>query len=423
MQYVDLQPFADFIRQRNLVDEQHASFYINWVLRFLRSEFDLKSLSEQDLLQCFSDQLARDDSIQDWQLRQAMKAVELYLNVFLPHSGESGNRDQAVIETDDPSTLDERGALDRMKNLLKLRHYSPRTYKTYVGWVRRYFRYANIQKLEWIAPDTVRSYLSYLATQRKVASSTQNQALNTILFLFRETLKIDLPDLNAVRARRGPKLPVVLSPDETQRILAQTEGTIGVMLKLTYGAGLRISETVRLRVQDIDFGNDTLLVRSGKGDKDRSTILPATLIGDLKTHLERVHTLHREDVEKGFGAVWLPNALARKYPKAPKEWNWQYAFPATKLSVDPDCGVTRRHHVSEKRLQTTIKKAKAGAKIAKHVTVHTLRHSFATHLLMQGVNIREVQELLGHKSVDTTMIYTHVIRSMGNRPQSPLDAL
>jgi integron integrase len=262
-----------------------------------------------------------------------------------------------------------------------------------------------------------------LAIQQKVASSTQNQAFNAVLFLFRETLKTDLPELNAVRAKRGPKLPVVLTPEEVQKVLACTEGTTRLMLRLTYGGGIRVSETVRLRVQDLDFGNENLMVRSGKGDKDRATILPASLVEDLNAHLQRVRCLHEKDLEKGFGAVWLPGALARKYPNAPSEWKWQYAFPARNLSVDPESGKTRRHHVSEKALQDALRKAAAVADLPKRVTVHTLRHSFATHLLMQGVNIREVQELLGHKNVETTMIYTHVVRTMSNRPKSPLDAL
>jgi integron integrase len=292
-----------------------------------------------------------------------------------------------------------------------------------VGWVERYFRYTGIQSIDWNSADSVRAYLSHLATQRNVASSTQNQAFNSILFLFRETLKTDLPEMNAVRARRGPKLPVVLSVGETQRVLAQTSGTAGIMLRLTYGAGLRVSEIVRLRVQDLDFDHEVVMVRSGKGDKDRSTILPKSLVDDLKAHLERVRSLHTTDLEKGCGAVWLPNALARKYPKAPTEWKWQYVFPAANLSVDPASGKTRRHHVSEKSIQQVMRQAACASGVTKNATMHTLRHSFATHLLMQGVNIREVQEQLGHKNVDTTMIYTHVVRTMSARPQSPLDTL
>lgn len=420
MQYIDLQPFEDFVRRRNLVDQKHLPFYTNWILRFLRSEFDRDKLSSHDLLRCFSDQLARDDSLQNWQLQQAMKAVELYLNVFL--SEQDGDRTTIGTESRDP-LRDEWDALREMKDLLKLRHYSPRTLKTYELWVKQYFRYAGSQQLEWNSGDTVRAWLSYLAIKRKVASSTQNQALHAVLFLFRETLKNDLPELNAVRAKRGPKLPVVLTQEETQQILSSTEGTVGVMLKLTYGGGLRVSETVRLRVQDLDFGNENLMVRSGKGDKDRVTILPTSLTDELTDHLKLIRTLHEEDLKKGYGAVWLPGALSRKYPTAPTEWKWQYAFPAKKLAVDPESGKVQRHHVSEQVLQRALKKAADVADIPKRVTVHTLRHSFATHLLMQGVNIREVQELLGHKSVETTMVYTHVVRNMGSRPQSPLDSL
>ena len=457
MQYIDLQPFEDFIRSREIVDDRHLPFYLKWVLRFLRSEFDREALSSGDLLHCFSDQLARDDSLEDWQRRQAMKAVELYLNVYLPEAnrecrvtggagsertagvqpvletagkagGTRGNVEQASRllqnERDARSTLgSEQAALREMKDLLKLRHYSPRTLQTYTEWVERYFRYAETKGLAWNDPDTIRVWLSVLATQLNVASSTQNQAFSAVLFLFRETLKIDLPEVNAVRAKRGPKLPVVLTPEEVQKVLSCTEGTTGLMLRLSYGAGLRVSEAIRLRVQDLDFGNETLLVRSGKGDKDRATTLPESLVPELKAHLERVRALHETDLEKGFGAVWLPGALDRKYPNAPKEWKWQYVFPAKNLAVDPESGKTRRHHISEQILQRALKKAATASDIPKRISIHTLRHSFATHLLMQGVNIREVQELLGHKRVETTMIYTHVVRTMSNRPKSPLDLL
>jgi integron integrase len=434
MQYIDLEQFEKFISERNLVDEAHVRHYVRWVLRFFRAGFDHEHLSNRDLLQSYSDQLARDDSIEAWQLRQAMKAVELYLNVYLPEANCAGceARDVEVRAGGTPSVQKNGGdgappsmeeSLARMKDLLKLRHYSPRTEKTYVEWVQRFFRYTERQLLQWNTSDAVRAWLSYLATSRNVAASTQNQAFNAVLFLFRETLKTDLPDLQAVRAKRGPKLPVVFSQDEVQRVLAQTDGTVGLMLKLTYGAGLRVSETVRLRVQDLDFSNETLLIRSGKGDKDRATVLPIKLTDPLKKHLERVEALHKEDLAKGLGAVWLPGALARKYPNAGQEWKWQYVFPAAQLSVDHESGQTRRHHVSEQVLQRAIKDATKKASVHKHGTVHTLRHSFATHLLIQGVNIREVQELLGHKSVETTMIYTHVVRNMGNKPKSPLDLL
>jgi integron integrase len=443
MQYIDLQPVEDFVRQRNLVDERHLPFYLKWILRFLRAEFDREKLCSSDLLQCFSDQLACDDALQDWQRRQAMKAVELYLNVFLREQENGQKSEDQRSKVGEPVRIagvppalqhgaggtpavrgaTEQDALREMKNLLKLRHYSPRTLQTYTEWVHQYVQYATRQKLAWDDPDTIRAWLSSLATQRNVASSTQNQAFSAVLFLFRDVLKADLPEINAVRAKRGPKLPVVLTPEEVQKVLSCAKGTSGLMLRLSYGAGLRVSEVIRLRVQDLDFGNETLLVRSGKGDKDRATTLPASLTDDLKKHLERVRGLHQEDLAKGFGAVWLPGALARKYPNAPTEWKWQYVFPAKNLSADPEGGITRRYHVSEQIIQRALRDAAIKADIPKRVTVHTLRHSFATHLLMQGVNIREVQELLGHQSVETTMIYTHVVRTMSNRPKSPLDTL
>jgi integron integrase len=424
MQYIDLEPFEKFLLSKGLVDEKYIQHYTRWVLRFLRSGFDLKQLASRDLLQSYSDQLGRDDSVADWQLRQAMKAVELYLNVFPRERGGASEGDSPRPETEDegaPPAMEK--ALAQMKELLKLRHYSPRTEQTYVDWVQRYFRYTMMHSLEWTRPETVRAYLSYLAIKRNVAASTQNQAFNSILFLFRETIKIDIPDIRAVRAKRGPKLPVVFSMEEVQHVLAEIDGMAGLMLKLTYGSGLRVSETVRLRVQDLDFKNETLFVRSGKGDKDRATVLPGKLVEALQHHLERIKELHASDRSKGFGLVWLPGALARKYPNAPGEWKWQYVFPAEKLSVDPESDQTRRHHMSEQVLQRAIKNATRKAGVHKHATVHTLRHSFATHLLMQGVNIREVQELLGHKSVDTTMIYTHVVRTLGDKAKSPLDLL
>ncbi len=452
LEYSNLKEFEQFMADRNLVPEAHRSFYVNWVRRFLNAEFSSAELEDRDKVGCFSDQLARDDSVQDWQLRQALQAVSLYLDVFLAdpasplamprhgHGAEgrggngriAGGSPALSAVADEPSAVqsrraaggtEAREAVAEMRKLLRLRHYAYRTEQTYVEWVERYIKYAKSQGLEWIDPASVRAFLSYLALQRKVASSTQNQALSAVLFLFRDTLKIDVGEVNAVRAKRGPKLPVVLSVEEVKALLKETKGTSGLMLRLIYGGGLRISDALRLRVQDLDFKNDLLFVRSGKGDKDRTTILPERLVPELKTHLSKVRELHEEDLAKGFGAVYLPGALEHKYPNAPKEWKWQYVFPAAKLSVDPRSGKTRRHHASDKVLQSAMRRAVVAAGIHKHVTVHTLRHSFATHLLMTGTNIREVQELLGHKNVETTMIYTHVMRGLGNKPQSPLDAL
>ena len=441
MEYFDLKGFEEFVAARDLVPEAHRAFYLHWVLRFLRAEFGAAELTGKDKVQCFADQLARDASVKDWQLRQALQAVSLYLDVYLINrcealgtrpegGGEKGisNSEQGILKAgagigSAACGITGAQAVGEMRKLLRLRHYAYRTEQTYVMWVERYLKYVGRQGLVWDDPGSVRAFLSYLALQRKVASSTQNQAFSALMFLFGETLRVDMPDIDAVRAKRGPKLPVVLSVDEVKALLKQTCRTSGLVLRLIYGGGLRVSEAARLLVQDLDFGNDLLFVRSGKGDKDRATLLPERLVPELKAHLTEVRALHEEDLGRGFGAVFLPGALEHKYPNAPREWKWQYVFPAAKLSVDPRSGRTRRHHLSDKVLQSAMRRAVAAAEIHKHATVHTLRHSFATHLLLAGINIREVQELLGHKNVETTMIYTHVAREMSNKPQSPLDLL
>ena len=272
--------------------------------------------------------------------------------------------------------------------------------------------------------EDARDFLSYLALNRRVSSSTQNQAFNALLFLFREILKIEMKGLEStIRAKRGQRLPVVLSVAEVQALLGQMSGTPLLMVRILYGAGLRLMELARLRVQDIDFDGGMIFVRGGKGDKDRSTLLPEAVRDDLRTHLEKVKKLHERDLAAGHGEVYLPEALARKYPNAGRKWGWQYVFPSERLSVDPRTGAVRRHHMSDKSIQNALRTAVKKAGIVKHASVHTLRHSFATHLLMNGVNIREVQDLLGHKHVETTMIYTHVMRDMTKGPKSPLDLL
>jgi integron integrase len=270
----------------------------------------------------------------------------------------------------------------------------------------------------------VKDFLSYLALTKRVSSSTQNQAFNALLFLFRDVLKKELGDLSkTVRAKRGQKLPVVLSPEEIQELFKNVTGLNLLIIQLLYGSGLRLLELARLRVKDLDFGQNLIFVRGSKGDKDRTTILPQSVKSILEKHLDGTKKLHDKDLAEGYGEVYLPDALERKYPNAPKEWGWQYVFPASKLSVDPRSGKVRRHHIAEKTIQNAVKEAVKKAGIVKHASVHTLRHSFATHLLMNGVNIREIQNLLGHKHVETTMIYTHVIRDIVNVPKSPLDSL
>ena len=269
-----------------------------------------------------------------------------------------------------------------------------------------------------------KEFLSHLAIKQKVSASTQNQAFNAVLFLFRHVLGKDTSGLSSsVRAKRGQKLPAVFTLDEIKTVFSHLSGTYLLMAEILYGAGLRLMELARLRIKDIDFESDTIFVRSGKGDKDRSTVLPAAVKDRLRDHRSQIKALHERDLLEGYGRVYLPDALARKYPSADKQWAWQYVFPSSKISVDPRSGKVGRHHISDTPIQEAIKRALRKSGIAKHASVHTLRHSFATHLLQAGVNIREVQDLLGHKNVETTMVYTHVLRNMSNAPKSPLDRL
>jgi integron integrase len=268
----------------------------------------------------------------------------------------------------------------------------------------------------------IEAFLTHLAVDQKVAASTQNQALNALLFLYRHVLRqdLDLP-IEAVRAKRPKRLPTVMTREEVQRVLAALSGTHQLISKVLYGSGLRLVECLRLRVKDVDFAQHQIIVRDGKGMVDRITILPDSLIAPLQEHLPRVQMLHQQDLADGYGAVYLPFALERKYPNAHQEWCWQYIFPAKRRSQDPRTGVTRRHHIHESTLQKAVRKAARLAGIAKPINCHTFRHSFATHLLESGYDIRTVQELLGHKDVRTTMIYTHVLNRGGMAVRSPLD--
>lgn len=312
--------------------------------------------------------------------------------------------------------------LDQLRNLLRTRHYSIRTEEAYLGWAERYIRFHGCRHPAELGAPELEAFLTHLAVKRDVAASTQNQAASAILFLYREVLGLDLPWLQGVtRAKRPRRLPVVLTPEEVAAVLDALEGTLALMGRLVYGSGLRLMECVRLRVKDVDFRRGEILVREAKGNKDRVTMLPQRLVGPLQHHLKRVKLLHEEDVMAGHGRVWLPHALAIKKPAAPLEWGWQYVFPSSRLSVDPRSGVVRRHHVDEKALQRAIKRALARAGIVKPATTHSLRHSFATHLLERGHDIRTIQELLGHADVSTTQIYTHVLNRGGLGVRSPLD--
>jgi integron integrase len=315
-----------------------------------------------------------------------------------------------------------RRLLEQLRDAVRRRHYSYRTEQTYVQWVRRFIYYHGKRHPAQMGADEVTGFLTHLARERSVAASTQNQALAALLFLYGEVLRRKLPWMDSIeRARRPVKVPVVLTQQEVRALLGELQGTKWLMASLLYGAGLRLRECLRLRVKDIDFGYRQVIVRDGKGGKDRITMLPAALVEPLRNHLARVKRRHENDLIEGYGEVELPFAIEKKYPRAAKDWGWQYVFPSTKLSADPRSGVVRRHHVFDSVLPRAISAAARAAGIVKPVGSHTLRHSFATHLLQSGYDIRTVQELLGHNDVSTTMVYTHVLNKGGRGVASPLD--
>ncbi len=311
--------------------------------------------------------------------------------------------------------------LDRVRNVMRVRHLSHKTERAYVGYIREYILFHNKRHPKDMGVAEVRDYLTYLAVERRVAASTQNVAFNAILFLYKQVLDIELPIIEGVlRAKRPARLPTVFTPKEAKDIIGEIEGPTKIIVSLLYGSGLRLTEALRLRVKDIEFEAGQIIVRDGKGAKDRVTILPQGLSEDLRQHLRRVKLIHEEDLALGFGSVLLPYALKAKYPNVDKEFAWTYVFPSAKLSPTRQDGVVRRHHTAESTPQQAVKRALEKLRIYKHANCHTFRHSFATHLLENHYDIRTVQELLGHKDVRTTQIYTHVIKNK-NFVRSPLD--
>jgi integron integrase len=312
--------------------------------------------------------------------------------------------------------------LERVRKHIRLLHYSIRTEEAYLLTIKRFILFHHKRHPQELGVEEIRQYLNHLANEGQVSASTQNQALSALLFLYREVLGTQLPFIDGIeRAKRPVRIPVVLTREEIDSVLAHLSGTYHLMASLLYGSGLRLMECVRLRVKDIDFSYQQITVRDGKGQKDRRTVLPDQLIKPLQQQLTRVRLLHEDDLRKGYGRVYLPYALERKYPHASSEWSWQWAFPADKLSVDPRSGKVRRHHASEDMLQKAVRRAVQQVGLTKRASCHTLRHSFATHMLESGYDIRTIQELLGHSSVQTTQIYTHVLNRGGRGVKSPLD--
>ncbi|MEW6715793.1 MAG: integron integrase [Nitrospirota bacterium] len=416
-----LPEFQKFLKDKKLAPEKNIPFLAYWVSRFMsfsrKKDLSTADYNEASMIE-FLDALRADEKVLDWQPRQADDALKLYYFHFL---GQGAAKLSAALKEADTDA-----ALAEVKRLIRLRHYSYSTERTYLHWITRFLSYAldGEKQPADLASSDFKDFLSHLAMKQRVSASTQNQAFNAVLFLYRNVLGKEPSDIaDTVRAKRGQKLPAVFTVEEIKQLLLSLEAPYRLIVELLYGSGLRLMELARLRVKDIDFAASTIFVRSGKGDKDRSTVLPAAVVDRLREHLKAVKELHDKDLAAGYGEVHMPDALGRKYPNAGREWAWQYVFPSMRLSVDPRTGRIGRHHISDNPIQEAVKKAIQKAKIHKHASVHTLRHSFATHLLQAGVNIREVQSLLGHKNLETTMIYTHVLRNMSNAPKSPLDSL
>ncbi|MCK5805966.1 MAG: integron integrase [Lentisphaeria bacterium] len=409
--------FGAYLRKRLLLPEEGIKAYVDWARAFLVFARSHRDLDFEACLTHFLADLARSLDRPTWHIGQAKDAARVYYYQFRKGGDES---------PDDGSAANIPELLRELRAAIRRRGYSYATEETYLGRVREFLVYRAKTGLASrpLADEDVRNYITHLAVSRRVAASTQNVAFNAVLFLFRHVLGRDLEGMDTnVRAKRGRKLPNVVWPDEAARLLSCVSESAWLPVALLYGAGLRLQELCRLRVKDIDFQGDCIMVRSGKGDKDRATILPGTLRDRLRDHLTAVRVQHDDDVRLGAGEVHLPHALARKYPNAAGEWGWQYVFPSTRLSVDPRSGQVRRHHTDPSVIQRAVRCAALKADLGKRATPHTLRHGFATAMLLNGADIREVQELLGHERLETTMIYTHVIRLKKGGLSSPLDVL
>ncbi len=424
-----LAEYGEFLLRKRIVPEKNAKFLVKWVRQFLEQPAD-PALSLDERIESFLEEVRANRRCEDWQVDQAEKAVRIFFYTFQGDQSASEKPIARISVTDD-GLLNRAEATECVRNVIRTKHYSLRTEQTYVLWLKQFFDYLETSGggskesgLVKVDAEGVKSFLVYLATTRQVAAGTQNQAFSALLFLCREVLRIPHLDIETgIRAKKKSRLPVVLSVEETGQLLEAMTGTTRLMAEVLYGGGLRVTECCRLRVKDIDFDNGLIFVREGKGGKDRSTLLAQSVKSDLREHLERVRKLHRKDLEAGVGEARLPGALERKYPNAGKDWGWQFVFPSKQLSVDPQGGKVRRHHTSGAALQRAVREAVKKIDIVKPVSVHTLRHSFATHLLLNGVDIRQIQEYLGHANVETTMIYTHVVRDFRSSASSPLDVM
>lgn len=419
--------FRHFMRQQG-VSDKNLKWYVYWIREFASFMQDrpLHRCSEQDV-SAFLDHLSVTLNKEIWQTDQAKKAIT-FCRDFLKVPNTSGLTPAPSPSSRSPESTNKMwGAIsedifNRIRIEIRYRHYSLRTEQTYMQWIHRFARFHQSKTIAELSAKDVRAYLEYLAVEKKVSASTQNQALNALVFLFHRVLQKDMGEIGEfTRAKRPVRLPVVLARKEIEALLSSLSGVLALMAGLLYGSGLRLMECVRLRVKDIDFEQGQIIVRDGKGGKDRVTILPDRYHQVLREHLSSVKELHENDITRGFGEVYIWQSIERKYRNVAREFIWQYVFPASNLSVDPRSGKVRRHHINENALQKELKRKAQLIGINKRVTCHTLRHSFATHLIENGYDIRTVQELLGHADVSTTMIYTHVLNKPGLAVKSPVD--
>ncbi len=414
---------------KHSIKPQHIRWYIGWCQQFVQF------IGGRPLIECqpehvsaFLDNIQGNASLKDWQWGQARIAL---WHLFRDHLeipwavGKPGPRPVVKENLSDKSlSVAHQTSIKKMRSTLIGRQYAKRTQSAYLDWATRFLVYYPQRKIADLDANSVKTYLTHLAEVVNVAVNTQKQALNALVYLFQISEERDLGDFSDFsRARKPIKVPVVLSRDEVSLLLAHLQPPHLLISHLLYGAGLRLMEAVRLRVKDVDFANNQILIRDGKGRKDRIAILPALCINSLREQIAKARTVHAEDLQRGYGEAWLPSALAKKYPGAGADWRWQYIFMATKISVDPESGKIRRHHYDESTIQSAVRTAARKCGLSKTVTPHTLRHSFATHLLESGSDIRTVQELLGHSDVSTTMIYTHVLNKPGLAVTSPVDKL
>lgn len=409
-----MEDFRKYILNSRIANEKTVIFYVNWIVQFFNHcrKHPGDDFTREDLDRYLK---FKSRTCEEWQLDQAREAIEVY-RLWTKRKADKGS----VMRMD--TRRQWKSVANEMTNMMRLKHLARRTEQAYLGWVRRFYRFVKGEPPGTLESRHVKDFLTYLAVERKVGASTQNQAFNALLFLFRYVLDQPIDDLGqAIRAKRIKRLPVILTQAEVEALLSEMTGVTRLMSQIIYGAGLRHLECLQLRAKDIDLERRTVTVRSGKGDKDRETVLPASIIPDLKSHLDSIKHLHEKDRMDDQPGVALPGALENKWPKAGTELAWFWVFPSYRLSIDPSSGVVRRHHIHKSVLQKHVKKAALKAKIYKRVTVHTLRHCFATHLVEQGCDIRTVQDLLGHKKLETTMIYTHVAQTNRLGIISPLD--